>query len=143
MRYLPVKEVADLLSINHQTVRKRFPAHKIGRAVRIWEGDLPKAACARALDVIDRDPGLSAVFKDYSGALAVLEYLDPDPEACADPEMAALLLSSIAACRLEHPNWELIGVDAVFAPVLAMLKASPPQGGGAKGDALRKVLEAA
>lgn len=147
MNYITVKQVAERTGLSPQTVRKRFPAIKFGRSVRIWEGELSKFANRRALAAITGDPGLKRVMEHYRAAEAVIEYLDPNPDATdlADPDMALLLVSTIAAGRAEHPEWEdnVIGVDAVFPPVLAFLKANPPQGGGAKGDALRELIRAA
>ncbi len=145
MNYLTVKQVAERTGLSPQTVRKRFPVTKFGRSVRIWEGELSKFANRRALAAISGDPGLRRVMEHYRAAEAVIEYLDPNPDAIADPDMALLLASTIAAGRAEHPEWEdnVIGVDAAFPPVLAFLKASPPQGGGAKGDALRELIRAA
>ena len=145
MKYLTIKQVAEQTGLSPQTVRKRFPVVMFGRSVRIWEGELSKFANRRALAAIYGDPGLKRVMEHYRAAEIVIEYLDPDPDARADPEMAALLVSTIAAGRTEHADWEdnVIGVDAVFPPVLAFLKARPPQGGGAKGDALRELIRAA
>lgn len=145
MKYLSIKQVAVRTGLSPQTVRKVFPVVKFGRSVRIWEGELSKFANRRALAAIKGDPGLSRLVSHFWAAEAVIEHLDSDPDARADPEMAALLVSCIAAGRGEHPEWEdnVIGVDAVLPPVLAFLKAHPPQGDGAKGDALRKLIQGA
>lgn len=143
MRYLTINEVAYRTSLDHQTIRKRFPLTRFGQAVRIWEGEVTRLTDRRTLALIEGDPGLSMALRDYRNAELVLEHLDPDPDTRADPDMAGLLLSSMAAVRMEHPDWPPIGVEAVFAPLLAWLKRKPPQGGGPKGGALRAMLAAA
>lgn len=147
MKYLTTKQAADRTGLSPQTVRKLFPVVKFGRSVRIWDGELSKFANRRALAAITGDPGLKRVMEHYRAAEAVVEYLNPNLDAgdLADPDMTMLLVSSIAAGRSDHPEWEdnVIGVDAVFPPVLAFLKARPPQGGGVKGDVIRGWIEAA
>lgn len=143
MRWLTVKEVAERTKLDPQTVRKVFPLTRFGRAVRIHDGEVLKFVDPLVRSVIERDPGLRDAVRDYRHAELVAGFLDPDPDSEDDPDFAALLASSVAALRLEHPDWEPVGVDGVVPPVLAHLKAAPPQGGGPKGDALRALIAAA
>lgn len=143
MRLLSVKQVADRTGLSTQTVRRQIRGIKIGRSVRIDENDLAKFFNRRALEVIHGDQGLTQVMKDFYIAEAAIDHMDPNPDARADADMALLLVSTIAAGRIEHPDWPVIGDNAVFPPTLAFLKANPPQGGGAKGDALRGLIESA
>ena len=138
-KWLTVRQVAERAGMSPQSVRKMFPVQHFGKSVRIWEGHLPQVAGKKALDAIYGDPGLTRVLKDYSSAMAAIEFMDADP--C--PVMAGLLMSTIAACRIENPTWPVIGVEAVFPPVLAFFRDHLPQGGGTKGDELRALILAA